>query len=61
VKTLHADVVVVGAGGAGSYAALRLKQLGFDPLLVTKGLVGKSGCSISKPMSAFGGSRKLAL
>ncbi len=46
MKSLYADVVVVGAGGAGSYAALRLKQLGFDPLLVTKGLVGKSGCSI---------------
>ena len=37
---------VVGAGGAGSFAALRLKQLGLDPILVTKGLVGKSGCSI---------------
>jgi len=46
VKVLSADVVVVGAGGAGSYAALRLKQLGLDPILVTKGLVGKSGCSI---------------
>lgn len=46
MQTLTADVVVVGAGGAGSYAALRLKQLGFDPLLITKGLVGKSGCSI---------------
>jgi len=46
MKFLSADVVIVGAGGAGSYAALRLKELGFDPLLVTKGLVGKSGCSI---------------
>ena len=46
MKVLTADVVVVGGGGAGSFAALRLKQLGFDPLLVTKGLVGKSGCSI---------------
>ena len=46
MKTLTADVVVVGGGGAGSYAALRLKQLGLDPLIVTKGLVGKSGCSI---------------
>ena len=46
MKTLNSDVVVVGAGGAGSFTALRLKQLGFDPILVTKGLVGKSGCSI---------------
>src|ERR1051326_8884130 len=46
MQILGADVVVVGGGGAGTYAALRLKQLGFDPLVVTKGLVGKSGCSI---------------
>lgn len=46
MKTMNADVIVVGAGGAGSFAALRLKQLGFDPILITKGLVGKSGCSI---------------
>lgn len=46
MKVLSADAVVVGAGGAGSYAALRLKQLGLDPILVTKDLVGKSGCSI---------------
>ncbi|MCX7309049.1 MAG: FAD-binding protein [Afipia sp.] len=43
---MTADVVVVGGGGAGSYAALHLKQLGFEPLLITKGLLGKSGCSI---------------
>ena len=43
---LQADAIVVGSGGAGTYAALRLKQLGLDPLLVTKGFVGKSGCSI---------------
>lgn len=46
MNVLKADVVVVGGGGAGSYAALRLKQLGFDPLIISKGLVGKSGCSI---------------
>ena len=46
MKTLSCDVIVVGGGGAGSYAALRLKQLGLDPLVVTKGLIGKSGCSI---------------
>lgn len=43
---LSADVIVVGAGGAGTYAALTLKKHGLDPLLVTKGFVGKSGCSI---------------
>lgn len=43
---LAADVVVVGSGGAGTYAALRLQALGLKPLLITKGLIGKSGCSI---------------
>jgi succinate dehydrogenase/fumarate reductase flavoprotein subunit len=43
---MTADAIVIGGGGAGSYAALRLKKLGLDPLLITKGLVGKSGCSI---------------
>ena len=46
MKTMSADAIVVGGGGAGSYAALRLKQLGLNPLLITKGLLGKSGCSI---------------
>lgn len=46
MQVLIADVVVVGGGGAGTYTALRLKQLGLEPLVITKGLVGKSGCSI---------------
>ena len=46
VKTLTEDVVIIGSGGAGTYAALRMRELGLDPLVVTKGLVGKSGCSI---------------
>ncbi len=46
MRALEADVIVIGSGGAGTYAALRLQQLGLNPLLVTKGFVGKSGCSI---------------
>ena len=46
MKTMAEDVVIVGSGGAGTYAALRMRELGLDPLVVTKGLVGKSGCSI---------------
>ena len=45
-KILTADAVIVGGGAAGTNAALNLKKLGFDPLLVSKGLVGKSGASI---------------
>ena len=46
MKTMTEDVVIIGSGGAGTYAALRMRELGLDPLVVTKGLVGKSGCSI---------------
>ena len=46
MKNMAEDVVIVGGGGAGTYSALRLKELGYDPLVVCKGLIGKSGCSI---------------
>jgi succinate dehydrogenase/fumarate reductase flavoprotein subunit len=46
MKTVNCDVLIVGGGGAGTYAALRLKALGFSPAIVSKGLVGKSGASI---------------
>src|SRR5262245_28274783 len=44
--TIVCDVLIAGGGAAGTNAALNLKKLGFDPLLISKGLVGKSGASI---------------
>jgi succinate dehydrogenase / fumarate reductase flavoprotein subunit len=46
MKIFETDVVVVGGGAAGCYAALNLHRLGIKPLIVCKGLVGKSGASI---------------
>src|SRR5919204_4195473 len=46
MQVLHTDVVIVGGGAAGCYAALNLHRQGINTLLVCKGLVGKSGASI---------------
>jgi succinate dehydrogenase/fumarate reductase flavoprotein subunit len=40
------DVVIVGGGAAGCYAALNLHRHGIRTVMVCKGLVGKSGASI---------------
>lgn len=55
MNTLSADVIVVGGGSAGCSAALRMRELGIRPLVVSKGPVGKSGCSIFAGALIVGG------
>ena len=46
MKVSSTDVVVIGGGAAGCYAALRLARRGIAATIVCKGIVGKSGASI---------------
>lgn len=46
MRQLKAEALVIGGGAAGTYAALCLHRHGVAPLVVSKGLVGKSGASI---------------
>ncbi|MFP4037832.1 MAG: FAD-binding protein, partial [Desulfobacteraceae bacterium] len=45
VETIHCDILVVGGGPAGCFAAVKAREHGAeDVVLVDKGYVGKSGC-----------------
>jgi succinate dehydrogenase/fumarate reductase flavoprotein subunit len=46
MRQLKAEVLVIGGGAAGAYAALCLHKSGIQPLVLSKGYVGKSGASI---------------
>ncbi len=45
-EVLTTDVLVIGGGAAGANAALKAADKGARVLIVVKGLLGKSGCSI---------------
>ena len=46
MRVISTDVAIVGGGAAGCYAALNLQKAGIEPLIICKGLIGKSGASI---------------
>ncbi len=48
---LEADVVVVGSGGAGMYAALVAARDGADVLLLDRSLIGRGGATVMAQMT----------
>ncbi len=46
MQILSTDVAIIGGGAAVCYAALDLRKRGIKPLIICKGLVGKSGASL---------------
>ena len=45
IKTITSDVLIIGSGGAGSRAAIEVDEAGLKPLIVSKGLSFRSGCT----------------
>jgi succinate dehydrogenase/fumarate reductase flavoprotein subunit len=48
---LSTDVLVIGAGGAGMYAAISAAQSGVSVILLDKGLVGRGGATVMAQMT----------
>ncbi|MEA4956582.1 Succinate dehydrogenase flavoprotein subunit [bioreactor metagenome] len=44
-KIIKSDVLIIGSGGAGCRAAIEISNNGLNPLIVSKGLSFRSGCT----------------
>ncbi|MDR2966690.1 MAG: fumarate reductase subunit A [Methanobacteriaceae archaeon] len=44
-KVIQSDVLIIGSGGAGCRAAIEISKKGLKPLIVSKGLSFRSGCT----------------
>ncbi len=50
-RHLSADVLVIGAGGAGMYAAIEAQRRGASVLLVDRSLIGRGGATVMAQMT----------
>src|ERR1700710_3050330 len=48
---LETDVLVVGAGGAGMYAALEASKAGASVILADRSLIGRGGATVMAQMT----------
>jgi len=51
-RLIETDVLVIGGGLAGTFAAIRAKELCASVILADKGYVGKSGAALSVPSTS---------
>ena len=51
MKTVTADVLVLGGGLAGGWAAIKAKEAGKDVVVIDKGKIGRSGSGGASPSS----------
>lgn len=51
LRRVETDILVIGAGGAGMYAALAAAEAGVDVMLVDQSLVGRGGATIMAQMT----------
>ena len=54
MRQVSTDVLIVGAGGAGMYAAISAARQGASVLLLDKSLVGRGGATIMAQMTVAG-------